>query len=116
MKQRTSSEYVGYGLYLYFLGLSTRKVAKVLSFFTHSQEKPHVSIGKSIPTYKLAKLSSKRRKISEFVVDKTMIQVGSSEFLWLWAATTEPKNRLILALHISKERNTLHRALSVDIG
>jgi len=45
-----------------------------------------------------------------------MIQVGSSEFLWLWAATTEPKNRLILALHISKERNTLHRALSVDTG
>jgi len=89
--------------------LSTRKVAKALSFL-HIVKRSQVSIWKWIKAYKPAKLSSKRRKISEFVVDETMIQVGS-EFLWLWAAT-EPKNRSILALSISKERNTclLHRA------
>jgi putative transposase len=102
-RNRTSSECIGYGLYLYFLGLSTRNVAKALSFLHIVKRSHHVSIWKWIQTYKPLKLSSKRRKISEFVVDETMIQVGS-ELLWLWAAT-EPKNRSILALSISKERN-----------
>jgi len=82
--------------------LSTRNVAKALSFL-HIVKRNHVSIWKWIQTCKPVKLSSERRKISEFVVDETMIQVGS-EFLWLWAAT-EPKHRSILALSISKERN-----------
>jgi len=82
--------------------LSTRKVAKALSFL-YIVKRSQVSIWKWIKTYKPAKLSSNRRKISEFVVDETMIKFGS-EFLWLWAAT-EPKNRSILALSISKERN-----------
>jgi putative transposase len=101
-RNRTSSEYIGYGVYLYFLGLSTRNVAKALSFL-HIVKRSHLSIWKWIQTYKPAKLSCKRKKISEFVVDETIIQVGS-EFLWLWAAT-EPKNKRILALSISKERN-----------
>jgi hypothetical protein len=88
---------------LYFLGLSTRKVAKALSFL-HIVKRNHVSIWKWIQTYKPAKLTSKRRKISEFVVVETIIQV-SSEFLLLWTETTEPKNRSILTLSISKERN-----------
>jgi len=44
-----------------------------------------------------------RKRISEFIVDETLIKVGS-DFIWLWAAT-EPENRKILALTISKERN-----------
>ena len=40
---------------------------------------------------------------SEFVIDETLIKVGS-EYIWLWVAI-EPKNREILALSISKERN-----------
>jgi hypothetical protein len=70
------AEYVGYGLYLYFLGLSTRKVAKALSFL-HIVKRSHVSIWTWIQTYKPAKLISKRRKISEFVVVETMILVSS---------------------------------------
>ncbi|HXT85229.1 MAG TPA: hypothetical protein VN704_13035 [Verrucomicrobiae bacterium] len=31
-RNRTSSQIIGYGLYLYFLGLSFRKTVKVLSF------------------------------------------------------------------------------------
>ncbi len=31
-KNRTSSKIIGYGLYLYFLGLSLRSTAKALSF------------------------------------------------------------------------------------
>ncbi len=46
----------------------------------------------------------KRKKICEFIVDETLIKVGSSEFVWLWVAIIESKNRHILALSISKER------------
>jgi putative transposase len=38
-------------------------------------------------------------------VDETLIKDGS-KYIWLWAAI-EPKNRQILAIDISKERNTL---------
>ena len=41
-------------------------------------------------------MSSKRKKISEFVIDETLIKVGS-EYIWLWVAV-EPKNREILTL------------------
>ena len=51
------------------------------------------------------RISSKRKKISEYVVDETMLKVGS-DYIWLWVAI-EPKNRQILALSISKERNML---------
>ena len=37
------------------------------------------------------------------MVDETAIKVGS-EYVWLWAAI-EPKNRKILAITVSKERN-----------
>jgi putative transposase len=49
------------------------------------------------------KISSKRKRISEYVVDETMLKVGS-EYIWLWIAI-EPENKQILALTISKERN-----------
>ena len=45
----------------------------------------------------------KRTKISEYIIDETLIKVGS-EYTWLWAAI-EPENRQILALSISKEKN-----------
>ncbi len=38
------------------------------------------------------------------IVNETLINVGSSEFIWLWIAI-EPENRQIFALTISKERN-----------
>jgi len=81
--KRTKPEYIGYGLYLYFLGLSTRNVTKALSFLYIVERSHHVSIWKWIQTYKPVKLSYKRRKMSEFVFDETIIQVGSVEFLWL---------------------------------
>ena len=41
--------------------------------------------------------------MSEYIVDETILQVGA-QYIWLWI-TIEPKNREILALTISKERN-----------
>ncbi len=39
---RTSLKIIGYGLYLYFLGLSFRNIAKALSF-VRSKNKPYIN-------------------------------------------------------------------------
>ena len=101
-RNRTPSKDIGYGLYLYFLGLSTRNVTKALSFL-HIVKRSHVSIWNWIQKYKPHKISAKRTKTSEFIVDETAIKAGS-ELFWLWVAI-EPENRQILALSITKERN-----------
>ncbi len=101
-RNRTPSEHVGHGLYLYFLGLSTRNVAKALSFL-HIVKRSHVAVWKWIQEYHPKRVSPKRNIISEFIVDETAIKAGS-EHLWLWVAI-EPKDRRILALSISRERN-----------
>lgn len=56
-----------------------------------------------IQKYRPQKLKATRRRIREYVVDETMLKVGS-EYIWLWVAI-EPENRQILALSLSKERN-----------
>jgi len=103
-RNRTSSLDISRALYLYFLGLSTRGVAKAM-FYLHRVKRSHVAIWNWIQKCNPRKLSSKRKKIEEYIVDETLIKVGS-ELVWLWVAI-EPENRLILALSISKERNML---------
>jgi putative transposase len=78
-RRRTKPKDIAYGLYLYFLGLSYRNTAKALSRFVH---RSHVSIWKWMQRYKPQKVSSKRKKIEEFVVDETVIKIGS-ELIWL---------------------------------
>ncbi len=51
----------------------------------------------------ILKSCHRKEKRYEFIIDETLIKVGS-EYIWLWVAI-EPKNREILALSISKERN-----------
>jgi putative transposase len=48
-------------------------------------------------------LSSRKRKVEEFIVDETLHKIGS-ELVWLWVAI-EPTNKEILSVSISKERN-----------
>ncbi|MBA3284646.1 MAG: IS6 family transposase [Nitrosopumilus sp.] len=99
-RNRTPSEYVGYGLYLCFSGLSLRRVSERLSCFI---KRDHVSIWNWIRKYKPQRISTKKRKICEFIVDETVIKIGS-EYFWLWVAI-DLKTKRILALNISKERN-----------
>jgi len=101
-RNRTSSLDIDHALYLYFLGLSTRGVSKAI-FYMHKVKRSHVAIWKWIQKYKPQKISSKRKRISEFIIDKTLVKVGP-EYIWLWV-TIEPENRQILALTVSKERN-----------
>jgi len=65
----------------------------------------HVSIWKWIQKYKPKKIfTKKKRKIDGYIIDETLIKVGSSEYIWLWVII-EPKDKEILAIDISKERN-----------
>ena len=48
-------------------------------------------------------LSSRKISVTEFIIDETIIKVGS-EYIWLWIAI-ENDNREILQISISKERN-----------
>ena len=100
-RNKTPSLYIGYALYFYFSGLSLRKSADRLS--SCFIKRNHVSIWNWIQKYKPQKIKSKRKKVSEYIVDETMLKVGS-EYIWLWIAI-EPENKQILALYVSKERN-----------
>ena len=101
-RNRTPSEYIGYGLYLYFLGLSLRNVAKAM-FCLHKVKRSHVAIWNWIQKCNPKKISSEKMKIEEYVVDETLIKVGL-ELVWLWVAI-EPENGQILAQNITQERN-----------
>jgi len=103
-RNRTSSSDIGRALYLYFLGLSTRGVAKAM-FFLHKVKRSHVAIWNWIQKCHPRKISSKRKKMEEYIVDETLIKVGS-KLVWLWVVI-EPETRQILALSISNERNML---------
>ena len=92
-RNRTPSKYIAYGLYLYFSGLSLRRTSERLAYFIRRN---HVSIWNWIQKYHPRKIISQKRRISEFIVDETLLQVGS-EYVWFWIAI-EPENREILAL------------------
>lgn len=89
-----------FSLYLYFLGLSLRNTSKAVSRFI---KRSHTAIRDWIQKYKPEMLSSRKIRITEFIIDETIIKVGS-EYIWLWIAI-ENDNREILQISISKERN-----------
>jgi putative transposase len=99
-RNRTRIEDIIYAIDLYFDGLSLRKVSKALSRFV---KRSHTAISDWIHKYQPKRLLSKTKKIDEYIVDETLIKVGS-ELIWFWIAI-EPENRQILAVSISKERN-----------
>jgi len=82
---------------IYISGLSLRRVSERLSCFIRRN---HVSIWNWVQKYHPKKISSSKRKILEFIVDETIIKVGS-EYIWLWI-TIEPKNKEILAVFLAK--------------
>ena len=70
-------------LCIYFSGLSLRKSADRLS--SNFIQRNHVSIWNWIQRYKPKKISSKKSKVLEYVIDETVIKIGS-ELIWLWVA------------------------------
>ena len=99
---RTRLEDMIYVIDLYFDGLSLRKTSRALSMYV---KRSHTTIREWIQKYQPQKITSKERMISEYIIDETLLKVGPY-CIWLWIAM-EPKNKQILALTISIERNTL---------
>ena len=80
-------------------------MVKALSYI-HIVKRSHVAIWKWIQKFRHRRiLSTRRNKISEYIVDETILQVGPKH-IWLWIAI-EPENGQILAQDITQERNML---------
>jgi putative transposase len=74
IRKRTEPDYIiAYSLYLYSLGLSLRSTSKAISRFI---KRSHSAIREWIQKYQPEKLFSKKTKISEFIVDETVIKMG----------------------------------------
>ena len=46
-----------------------------------------------------------KRRVSAFLIDETMLQIGSTE-AWLWVAI-EPIHKQILGVYVSRHRNMI---------
>jgi len=75
-RNRTSSKYIVYGLYFYFSGLSLRKTSERLS--SCFIKRNYISIWNWIQQkYKPKKIFERKKKIEEFIIDETLIKIGS---------------------------------------
>jgi putative transposase len=90
-----------YSLYLYFLGLSLRNTSKALEPFK-DQHRSHVAVWDWIQRFGSYYIY-KHRRVSAFIIDETIIQIGNRHF-WLWICI-EPIHKSVLGMYISKERN-----------
>ena len=102
-RNRTSTIVIMYSLYLYFLGLSLRNTSKALVIFKDNK-RSHVSVWNWIQRFAKYPIY-KRKRVTAFIIDETVIQIGSQHF-WLWFCI-EPIHRSVLGIYISEERNML---------
>ena len=102
-RNRTSTFVIMYSLYLYFLGLSLRNTSKALIIFK-DDKRSHVSVWNWIQRFGSLQIY-KRKRVSAFIIDETVIQIGSQHF-WLWFCI-EPIHSSVLGIYISEERNML---------
>ena len=93
-----------YSLYLCFLGLSLRNTSKALVIFSEKSSKGYVSIWNWIQRFGSCQIY-KRKRISAFIIDETVIQIGNENF-WLWISI-EPIHKTLLGIYISECRNML---------
>jgi transposase-like protein len=103
-RNRTSTIIVMYSLYLYFLGLSLRNTSNALEPFK-DQQRSHVAVWDWIQRFGSCQIYNKRKRVSAFIIDETIIQIGNQKF-WLLLCI-EPVHRSVLGIYISEERNML---------
>jgi putative transposase len=102
-RERTPTGLIMYALYLYFLGLSFRNTAKALDPFV--EKRSHVAVWNWVQLFNPNKFYLKRTRVTAFIIDETMLQIGS-DYAWLWVAV-EPVHKQILGVYISRHRNML---------
>ncbi|HLN35247.1 MAG TPA: DDE-type integrase/transposase/recombinase [Nitrososphaeraceae archaeon] len=92
-----------YSLYLYFLGLSLRNTSKALTIF-RDRKRSYVSVWNWIQRFGSCQIY-KTERISAFIIDETIIQIGSQHFrLWI---CIEPVHSSVLGIYLSEERNMM---------
>ena len=103
-RNRTRPFLIRYALYLHFLGLSLRGTSKALEPFV---DRSYIAIWYWIQEFNSKDIfpNKKKARITAFVIDETLIQIGNTD-AWLWIAV-EPVHYRILGVYISKHRNML---------
>ena len=101
---RTSTFVVMYPLYLYFLDLSLRNTSKALVIFRDEKKRNYVSVWNRIQRFASYQIY-RRRRVSAFIIDETVIQIGSQHF-WLWLCI-EPVHSFMLGIYSSGVKNIL---------
>ena len=105
-RNRTKPFLIRYALYLYFLGLSLRSTSKALEPFV---DRSYVAmIWYWIQGFNPSDVFPNKKKsriIVAFIIDETLVQIGSTD-AWLWVAI-EPIHNRILGVSISTHRNML---------
>ena len=94
---------VMYSLYLYFLG-PLRNTPNALELFK-AQKRSRVAIWDWIQRFGSSQIYDKRKRVSAFITDETVIQI-SNQYFWLWMCI-EPIHSSVLGIYISKERNKI---------
>src|SRR5215203_1617024 len=104
IRNRTSTVIVMYSLYLYFLGLSLRNTSKALVIF-RDEKRSHIAVWNWIQRFGSLQIY-KRKRIPAFIIDETVIQVGSQHF-WLWICIEPVYSSVLGRIYISEERDML---------
>ena len=92
-----------YSLYLYFLCISLWNTFKALDIFD-DEKRSHIAIWNWIQRFGSCHIY-KRKRVTAFIIDETIIQIGSQHF-WLWLCI-EPIHSSVLGIYISEERNMI---------
>ena len=101
--QKQNIHYCSYVFFVFvFSRLSLRNTSKALDIFD-DEKRSHISIWNWIQRFGSCNIYNKRKRISAFIIDETVIQIGNQKY-WLWICM-EPVHRTILGIHISNERN-----------
>ena len=75
-RKRTSVGLVLYALYLCILGLIFRSTAKALDPFV--EKRSYVAVWNWVQLFNPNKFYLKRSRVAAFIIDETMIQIGSN--------------------------------------
>jgi len=98
-----------YALYLYFLGLSFRNTSKALKPFR--EKRSHVAVWNWVQRFNPKIIYSRKRRITAFVIDETMIQIGGrrrNEAWLLWIAIETVRSTVLVGVYfLSRHRDML---------
>jgi transposase-like protein len=62
-------------------------------------------MGEWIQRFGSCQIFNKHKRVSAFVIDETIIEIGNQHFCWLWIAIEPIHSSSVLGIYISNERN-----------